>query len=492
MSVYNRQISLGIEGSANKIGVGIVTFDGHILANIRKTYIPSPGSGFLPRETAKHHAKYVLDLIHEALEVAKIASPRREITLLCYTKGPGMAGPLSVGATVVRTLSQLWGKETLHTPQHEPNSPGIKHTPQAGEPFENVHDLRSFGLLPVVGVNHCVAHIEMGRLICEARDPVVLYASGGNTQVIVYRRGKYHILGETLDLAVGNCIDRFARLLGLSNDPSPGYSFERFASQKIPPRKVNTDPDSPRRNDIKLIPLPYGVKGMDMSFSGILSYAQRLFNHPKNQDASNNPPMFLKKKCRTQISCRVDPETEKSSHDVEIAFPFDNVDLCYSFQETIFAVLVETTERVMSYCDAKEVLIVGGVGCNLRLQEMMRIMVASRQAAFSDVDNSRGGEPCKVHGMDERYCVDNGSMIAHTGALEYRSYEARSKAGCSAAEMKQHGSNTEEETEIKAMLQRMTVSQRFRTDDVFVTWLGHDFSHFEGISLLSPSSHDIT
>lgn len=97
---------------------------------------------------------------------------------------------LQVAAVVIRVLSQLWKK-------------------------------------PIVAVNHCVAHIEMGRIVTGADDPVVLYVSGGNTQVIAYSEGRYRIFGETIDIAVGNCLDRFARVLTLSNDPSPGYNIEQ-------------------------------------------------------------------------------------------------------------------------------------------------------------------------------------------------------------------------------------------------------------------------
>ncbi|KAD0105141.1 hypothetical protein E3N88_44779 [Mikania micrantha] len=140
-----RMIALGFEGSANKIGVGVVTLDGTILSNPRHTYITPPGQGFLPRETAHHHLQHVLPLIKEALETAQITL--KDVNCLCYTKGPGMGAPLQVSAVVVRVLSQLWK-------------------------------------IPIVGVNHCVAHIEMGRIVTGADDPVVLYVSGGNTQVL--------------------------------------------------------------------------------------------------------------------------------------------------------------------------------------------------------------------------------------------------------------------------------------------------------------------
>ncbi|CAI5511910.1 unnamed protein product, partial [Closterium sp. Naga37s-1] len=136
-------LALGVEGSANKLGVGVVRSDGSILSNPRCTYITPPGHGFLPRETAAHHQQKILPLVERALREAGIAPG--DIDCLCYTKGPGMGAPLQSVAIVIRTLAQLWGK-------------------------------------PVVPVNHCVAHIEMGRCVTGAHDPVVLYVSGGNTQ----------------------------------------------------------------------------------------------------------------------------------------------------------------------------------------------------------------------------------------------------------------------------------------------------------------------
>lgn len=180
-------ISLGIEGSANKIGVGIVDQDGTIYANPRTTFITPPGTGFMPKETAEHHRNKILKILKDALDEAKMTL--NDITVISYTKGPGMAGPLSVGALVARTLSQLYNK-------------------------------------PIVGVNHCIAHIEMGRVVTKSENPTILYVSGGNTQVIAYSQNRYRIFGETLDIAVGNCLDRFARIINLSNDPSPGHNIE--------------------------------------------------------------------------------------------------------------------------------------------------------------------------------------------------------------------------------------------------------------------------
>ena len=91
-------IALGIEGSANKVhqlcdsdaqcGVGIIRSDGphcDILANIRKTFIPPAGSGFLPRETAWHHQQHVISLVRHALTTAKMEP--KDIDIICFTKG---------------------------------------------------------------------------------------------------------------------------------------------------------------------------------------------------------------------------------------------------------------------------------------------------------------------------------------------------------------------------------------------------------------------
>uniref|UniRef100_A0A8C5SAY1 N(6)-L-threonylcarbamoyladenine synthase n=1 Tax=Laticauda laticaudata TaxID=8630 RepID=A0A8C5SAY1_LATLA len=331
-------VVIGFEGSANKIGIGIVK-DGEVLSNPRRTYVTPPGQGFLPGDTARHHSSCVLTVLREALEEAGVKP--EDIDAVAFTKGPGMGAPLVTVAIVARTVAQLWRK-------------------------------------PLLGVNHCVGHIEMGRLVTGAKNPTVLYVSGGNTQVIAYSEHRYRIFGETIDIAVGNCLDRFARVLKISNDPSPGYNIEQMA-----------------KKGQKLIELPYTVKGMDVSFSGILSHIEDVAHR-----------MLSAGKCT--------PE-----------------DLCFSLQETLFAMLVEITERAMAHTSSSEALIVGGVGCNERLQEMMGIMCRERGA--------------RLFATDERFCIDNGAMIAQAGWEMFRSGQITA-------------------------LEDSWITQRYRTDDVEVTW----------------------
>lgn len=185
----------------------------------------------------------------------------------------------------------------------------------------------------------------MGREITGARNPVVLYVSGGNTQVIAYSRQCYRIFGETLDIAVGNCLDRFARVINLSNDPSPGYNIEQEAKKyacirlgRMEYRRRCLSNVIPHRGK-RLVTLPYTTKGMDVSLSGILTATEAL-THDKRYRAEGPPPQ------------------DGADEDY-----FTPADLCFSLQETVFAMLVEITERAMAHIGSKEVLIVGGVGC---------------------------------------------------------------------------------------------------------------------------------
>lgn len=406
-------LALGLEGSANKLGAGIVLHKSfepssstpssisarsvgqvEILSNVRHTYVTPPGSGFQPSDTAKHHKEWILRVVTEAIHRSGLTS-LAQVDCICYTKGPGMGAPLQSVAIVARTLALMYSK-------------------------------------PLVGVNHCVGHIEMGRTITGAHNPVVLYVSGGNTQVIAYSAQRYRIFGETLDMAVGNCLDRFARVIGLSNDPSPGQNIEQEA-----------------KKGKRLIPLPYTTKGMDVSLAGILSATEAytrdkrfrantqhadqdiaqpvgsLANgevwtgegggkHVVNMSAPSEADAYL-----SALSDGVVPDLDASVTEITAA------DLCFSLQEHVFSMLVEITERAMAHIGSKEVLIVGGVGSNRRLQQMMGVMASER-----------GGS---VFATDERFCIDNGIMIAHAGLLSHRM-----------------GFDT--------TLDKSTVTQRFRTD----------------------------
>ncbi len=323
--------ALGIEGTAHTVGIGIVDDACRILANVYDMVKPEKG-GIHPREAANHHAEMVVPLIRKAVDVAGL--DLSDVDLVAFSQGPGLGPCLRTVATAARALSLALE-------------------------------------VPILGVNHCVAHLEIGRGVTSAKDPVLLYVSGGNTQVIAFARGRYRVFGETLDIGVGNLLDKFAREAGL---PFPGGPIlEKLA-----------------REGRTLVPLPYSVKGMDVAFSGMLTAALTF---------------------------------RKQGTSME--------DLAFSIQEVAFAMLTEVTERAMAHLDNPEILLGGGVARNKRLQEMVGRMAADRGA--------------KMFVPPGDLCIDNGAMIAWTGL-----------------EMHRGG--------VRASLADTVVDQRYRTDEVPVSW----------------------
>jgi N6-L-threonylcarbamoyladenine synthase/protein kinase Bud32 len=203
--------------------------------------------------------------------------------------------------------------------------------------------------VPLVGVNHSVGHIEIGKLETGTKDPLTLYVSGGNTMVTAYAAGRYRVFGETLDIALGNCLDVFGREAGLRPQKGMplGAAVEKLASKGA-----------------KLVALPYVVKGMDLSLSGLLTASI----------------------CALQKGERLE-------------------DICYSLQENAFSMVTEVTERAIAHTEKKEVLLTGGVAANKRLQAMLKIIAEEHEAKFNVV-------PLE-------FATDNGAMIAWTGVLAY-------------------------------------------------------------------------
>ncbi len=301
---------LGIESTADDFGIGISTFQGEILTNVRDTYVPAEG-GIHPREAARHHADVAARVLEESF--AESGVKPQDLSTIAFSQGPGLGPCLRTGATVARALASYLNR-------------------------------------PLAGVNHCVAHIEIGKLKTGANDPITLYVSGGNTLVAAFDAGRYRIFGETLDIALGNCLDVFAREAGLRQKSGLpfGAVIEKFAA----------------RGD-KLVSLPYCVKGMDISLSGLLTAATNLLKQEK----------------------------------------YALEDLCYSLQETSFSMVTEVTERALAHTGRREVLLTGGVAANKRLQSMIRTIAEEHNARFCVVPSE--------------FAVDNGAMIAWTGVLAH-------------------------------------------------------------------------
>ena len=298
-------ICLGIESTAHTFGCGIIDSKERIYANIRDMYKTEKG-GIHPSEAKLHHENVKDKVVEGALKSANLRF--YDIDLISFSQGPGLAPCLLVGMK------------------------------KAIEIAKKIN-------VPLIGVNHCIAHLEIGKLMTKAKEPVLLYASGANTQVIAYEGGKYRVFGETLDQGVGNFIDAFARHIGLGFPGGPKIEKLALTSKNY-------------------VELPYVVKGMDVSFSGILTNLKHKYDSRK----------------------------------------FEVEDLAFSLQETIFAMLVEVSERAMAHCNKDELVLGGGVACNKRLQEMCKIMCKERNAKFFVPLND--------------VLVDNALMIAWLGILQ--------------------------------------------------------------------------
>lgn len=299
---------LGIESTAHTFGVGLATERGEILANVYKTYHP-PSGGIKPSEAAEHHSKVAVSILRSALEKAKV--DLKDVDAVAVALGPGMGPCLRVGATLARYLSLRFNK-------------------------------------PLVPVNHAVAHVEVALLSTGFKDPVIVYVAGGNTIITAYNAGRYRVFGETLDIPLGNCLDTFAREIGLGFPGVP--KLEEIA-----------------KKGSRYIELPYIVKGQDLSYSGLLTYALKLYK--------------------------------------EGTFRLE--DLCFSLVETAYSMLVEVTERAVAHTGKKEVVLTGGVARSELLSKKLEVMSQARGVRFSRVLGELAG--------------DNGAMIAYTGALAYAS-----------------------------------------------------------------------
>ncbi|MBI5872212.1 N(6)-L-threonylcarbamoyladenine synthase Kae1 [archaeon] len=327
-------ICLGIESTAHTLGVGIMDSKGKVLANEKDSYTTQSG-GIVPIQAAKHHEEVFNEILKRALDKSKVNL--KEVNLISIANGPGLAPCLLVGLKKAKGLAKLLE-------------------------------------VPLVGVNHCIAHLEIGKLFSNAKDPIFVFTSGANTQIIAHEGGRYRVFGECLSIAIGNALDKFGRAVGLGFPA--GQKIEELAKRG------------------EYIELPYRVKGMDVDFSGIVTKAVELFKKGKKIE-----------------------------------------DLCFSLQETCFAMLTEVTERALAHCDKQEALLIGGVAANQRFCLMLSEMCKAREARF--------------YAAPLEYAGDQGAMIAWQGLLQFLSDKAAYKI--------------DKEIDIKP---------RWRIDDIETSWIG--------------------
>ena len=285
---------LGIESTAHTFGVGVVDLRSfRILANVWRTYSPPPGSGIHPREAAEHHAAHGPRLVREALGAAGVSL--RDVVAVAYSAGPGLGPSLRVGAVIARALAAKLE-------------------------------------VPLVPVHHGVAHVEVARYATGSCDPLVLLVSGGHTMVLGFADGRYRVFGETLDVAVGNALDKVARMLGL---PNPGVPYlEKCA-------------ESGRR----FLDVPISIVGQDVSFSGLVTRAEQLLREGA-----------------------------------------DVGDICLSVVEAAYYALAEVVERALAFTGKRELVVSGGVARSARLRRVMEAVAEMHGAELRVVPFEYAGD----------------------------------------------------------------------------------------------------
>ena len=271
--------TLGIECTAHTLSIGIAK-NNQILANVIDMY--SAGlEGLIPRKLADHHANVFTSVLSKALEGAGIKM--RDVDLIAFSQGPGIGAPLSVGVSAAKYLALLHNKK-------------------------------------IIGVNHPYAHVKISEHYCKMGNPLVLYISGGNSQILLEEGSYYHVLGETLDIGIGNLFDTFARSIKLKH--AHGAALAKLAEGG------------------KYVELPYTVKGMNLVFSGLLTHAEK---------------------------------TARKHSQKDVAF---------SLMETAFAMTCEVAERALFLTKKKNLVVCGGVAQNRRLQQMLKMMCKEDRVKF--------------------------------------------------------------------------------------------------------------
>jgi N6-L-threonylcarbamoyladenine synthase len=304
---------LGIESTAHTFACSVIKFSAYekfpnILSDVRDTFKAPDGSGIHPREAARHHASVAIEVLKQSLASSKIKY--KDLDIVAYSAGPGLGPCLRIGAVIARSIS-------------------------------------SFYDIKLIPINHALGHIELGMSLTGGQDSLVLLVSGGHTMILVFNSKRWRVIGETLDITLGQLLDQFGRYLGLA---SPcGSEIESLAS----------------KSSNNYISLPYSIKGNDVTFSGLLSAAKRLISTNK----------------------------------------YSNEDICYSIQETAFAMITEAVERALSATEKKELLVVGGVSANKKLTDMLKLACFRHKVKFN---------LCPVS-----FAGDNGVQIAWTGILSY-------------------------------------------------------------------------
>jgi len=322
-------IILGIETSCDETALAIYDENRGLLGHVLHTQLNqlTKHGGVIPEVAARYHIQYLTPLLIQLLTTHNLSL--NDINFIAYTKGPGLIGSLLTGIAFAKSLS--------------------------------------FGLkIPALGIHHLEGHL-LASLINEANQtPVIgpqfpflaLLASGGHTMLIQANSlGNYQILGETLDDAAGEALDKTAKLLGIN--PPNGKELSKLA-------------DTCQNPELFYFTRPFiHQKNLNFSFSGLKTAAMLKIKQFKSDD-----------------------QTYKA-------------DLAYAFQEAVMDTLVIKCRQALEITKLNQLVIAGGVSANSSL----------RNKLLNLSNNYTNGCPIKVFFPKLEFCTDNAAMIAFAGLM---------------------------------------------------------------------------
>ena len=318
-------IILGIESSCDDTSAAVIK-NGVLLSSvIASQAVHEAYGGVVPELASRAHQQNIVPVVHEALKRAGV--DKEELSAVAFTRGPGLMGSLLVGVSFAKGLA------------------------------------RSLEV-PMVEVNHLQGHV-LAHFIKESDDDhdqpsypfLCLLVSGGNSQIIrVDAYNKMEVLGQTIDDAAGEAIDKCSKVMGLGYPGGP--IIDRLARQGNPKAYTFSKPH---------------IAGLDYSFSGLkTSFLYSL------RDWLKDDPDFIE-------------------HHKE--------DLAASLEKTIVDILMDKLRKAVKATGIKEVAVAGGVSANNGLRN-----------AFHEHAEKYGW---KIHITKFGYTTDNAAMIAITGYYKY-------------------------------------------------------------------------
>ncbi len=328
---------LGIETSCDETSAAIVTDSKKILANVVLSQVHAHAAygGVVPEIAARAHMEHLQNVIKEALHNASCRLC--DIDAIAVTSGPGLIGGLIVGVMTAKAIASVHKK-------------------------------------PLIAVNHLEGHALTVRLVSDIEFPfLLLLISGGHCQFLIAEGvGKYQLLGETLDDALGEAFDKVAKMLGL---PQPGGPQIEAMAKKGNHLAYN-------------FPIPLkGRAGCDFSFSGLKT------------------AVLLSVKNSTQITSQTTPQIAPQ------ITPQIMADICASFQHTACEALLDRARNAIGifkekYPDGKNFVLAGGVAANQKIRENITSLLAEYEM--------------QLIAPPPALCTDNAAMIAWAGVERYK------------------------------------------------------------------------